>query len=326
MQVQTVTGAIPLERLGRTLMHEHLLIRYPGAELDPTIPFDRAAFVGLAVERLKSLKEHGVSTFVDPCPIDFGRDVPLMAEIAEKARMQVVCTTGFYYDAFHGIPNYWRTRSAQEIAELYISEIEKGIGATRIRAGAIKCASYTPPPSEVDDKLLEAASLAQKATGVPIITHTQDGVFGPEQQEILLGHGTPAHCCLIGHCCGNADPEYHRRIVERGSYIGFDRVGMVEYQPDEVRADNVVRLVRAGHGARVILSQDRPCYVHGKSAPGTPMARLYEKQRELGGWPRLPTHLFTKFLPMLRERGLADAEIFSLLDDNPRRLFAGSVA
>ena len=75
MQVQTVTGPISLDQLGRTLMHEHLFIAFPGAEFDSTATFDRATFVAEAVKRLKQLRtDHGVRSFVDPCPIELGRD------------------------------------------------------------------------------------------------------------------------------------------------------------------------------------------------------------------------------------------------------------
>ena len=55
-------------------------------------------------------------TFVDPCPIDLGRDPELMAEVAERSGMQIVCTTGFYHQEI-GIPYYWRVRSVEEVAE-----------------------------------------------------------------------------------------------------------------------------------------------------------------------------------------------------------------
>ena len=55
MQVQTVTGPIGLDQLGRTLMHEHLFIAFPGAEFDPSAQFDRAGFVAEAVRRLTAV-------------------------------------------------------------------------------------------------------------------------------------------------------------------------------------------------------------------------------------------------------------------------------
>jgi phosphotriesterase-related protein len=325
MHVQTVTGPISLDQLGRTLMHEHLFVAFPGAEFDPTATFDRPAFVAEAVRRLRQLRtEHGVTTFVDPCPIELGRDAALMREIAEKSEMNVVCTTGFYFEEM-GLPVYWRARGVREIADLYIREITHGIGTTGIRAGAIKVATGAPAITALEQKFLDAACIAQQATGVPIITHTQDGCAGPEQQAAFAAGGVPAHRCLIGHCCGNADPAYHRRVVDGGSYIGFDRIGILRLQPDEVRADNLVRLVRSGHRAQIMMSQDRYCGWLGKFARQTTpeeQARM-DMLRAEGNWPPPYTYLFTDFVPMLKARGLTDMEIDSILLDNPRRFFAG---
>lgn len=325
MQIQTVTGPVALDSLGRTLMHEHLFIAFPGAEFDPTAEFDRAGFIAEAAKRLRELREvHGVRSFVDPCPIELGRDQVMMAEIAERAEMNVICTTGFYFEAM-GLPVYWRTRTEDEIAELYIREITRGIGTTDIHAGAIKVATGSPQITALEQKFLGAACIAQRATGVPIITHTQDGFGGPEQQALFKSGGVEPHRCLIGHCCGNADPAYHRRVVDGGTYIGFDRIGLLRYQPDEVRADNLVRLVRAGYGGQVIMSQDRHCGWLGKLARQvTPeeQARM-DALKAAGNWPPPYSYLFTDFVPMLIERGLTEIEISSILHDNPRRFFAG---
>jgi len=327
MQIQTVTGPIGLDQLGRTLMHEHLFIAFPGAEFDPTATYDRAAFVAEAVKRLKQLREeHGVKSFVDPCPIELGRDAAVMKEISEKSEMHIICTTGFYFEAM-GLPIYWRARTEEEIAELYIRELTQGIGSTGIRAGAIKVATGAPSITELEMKFLNAACIAQRAANVPIITHTQDGFAGPDQQEAFKAGGVPAHRCLIGHCCGNPDPAYLRLVADGGSYIGFDRIGLQRYQPDTVRADNLVKLVQSGHIAQVMMSQDRHCGWLGKFARQVPpdeQAHI-DALRAQGKWPPPYTYLFTDFVPMLRQRGLTDAQIFSMLDDNPRRFFAGEV-
>src|SRR5579872_1993471 len=183
-------------------MHEHLFIAFAGAEFDPMAMFDRAGFIAEAAKRLRELREvHGVRSFVDPCPIELGRDAAMMAEIAERSEMNVICTTGFYFEAM-GLPVYWRARTVDEIAELYIREITHGIGNTGVRAGAIKVATGAPDITALEKKFLAAACIAQRATGVPIITHTQDGFGGPEQQALFKAGGVEAHRCLIGHCCG----------------------------------------------------------------------------------------------------------------------------
>lgn len=323
--VQTVTGAIPVSALGRTLMHEHLFIAFGGAEFDPLATFDRGAFIAEAVKRLVELREvHGVRSFVDPCPIELGRDVTMMKEISEKSGVHVICTTGFYFEEL-GLPPYWRARTVDEIAELYIREITQGIGNTGIRAGAIKVATGAPDITALEKKFLAAACVAQRATGVPIITHTQDGVGGPEQQRLFADGGVDAHRCLIGHCCGNADPAYHRRVVDGGSYIGFDRIGIARLMPDATRADNLAKLVKDGFRRQVMMSQDRHCGWLGKyQRQVTPAEQAsMDALRAEGKWPPPYSYMFTDFVPMLRERGVSEGDIAVMLDENPRRFFAG---
>ncbi|XSC42650.1 phosphotriesterase family protein [Bradyrhizobium sp. RDT10] len=324
MMVQTVTGPIPVERLGRTLMHEHLFIAFPGAWFDPLAKFDRAVFIEEAVRRLLKLRtEHGVRTFVDPCPIELGRDVTMMKEVSEKSGMHIVCTTGFYYEEM-GLPSYWRARTVDEITELYIREITHGIGDTGVKAGAIKVSTGAPVVTAHEEKLLAAACIAQRATGVPIITHTTDGCAGPEQQQLFAVGGVAAHRCLIGHSCCNVDPAYHRRIVDAGSYIGFDQIGMFYHRPDDVRADNLAKLVRDGFRAQIMMSMDRFCGRLGKfsfQATAEYIAKIeYLKSR---GLYQAHTYMFTDFIPMLHARGVSYADIDLILEDNPRRFFAG---
>lgn len=324
MKIATVLGDIDVADLGRTLIHEHLFIAFPGAEFDPVARFDRATFVNQAVGRLKELRSFGVKTFVDPCPMELGRDPALMAEVSEKSEVNIVCTTGFYMESM-GIPQYWRNKPEEEIADLYIHEITHGIGKTGIRPAAIKCAT-SPVASALEQKVLRAACRAQRATGVPIITHTTNGVGGPEQQRLFADGGVPAHRCLIGHCCDNADPAYHRQVVEGGTYIGFDRIGYEDIQPSAVMADNLVRLLTDGYAAQVLVSQDRYCGMLGRSLRRNPTddPDELERMKAAGEWPPTHAYLFRTFLPMLLERGVSEAQFHRLLDENPRRFFAGT--
>lgn len=327
MIVQTVTGPIPTERLGRTLMHEHLFIAFPGASYDPRAKFDRTVLIKDAVQRLIALRlEYGVHTFVDPCPIELGRDATLIKEISERSGMQIVCTTGFYYEEM-GLPSYWRARSVDEIAALYISEITKGIGDTGVKAGAIKVSTGAPSITAQEAKFVSAACIAHKATGVPIITHTTRGCAGPEQQQLFAQAGVALHRCLIGHSCCNPDPAYHRRIVDAGSYIGFDQIGMFYHLSDETRADNLVKLVRDGFVAQMIMSMDRFCARLGKfSFHATPEYTAKVEHLKSKGLYQAHTYMFTDFIPMIRARGVSQQDIVSILEDNPRRFFAGGPA
>lgn len=128
-------------------------------------------------------------------------------------------------------------------------------------------------------------SAASRSTRMP------NGAAGLEQQRLLTAGGVGAHRCLIGHCCCNADPAYHRGIVDAGSYVGFDQIGTLRRLPDEIRADNVARLVRDGFGAQVMMSMDRCCCYLGTFMFPTSAGYLAEVERLKGGRALAIPHL-----------------------------------
>src|SRR5258708_3896268 len=140
MDVMSVTGLVKAEDLGRTLVHEHVVITMPGEELDPAFAPDRREILALATDQLQKLKDHGVTAFVDPCPIELGRDPELYAEVSQRSGVKIIFATGFYYEGF-GLPVYWRARDPDEIADFYLKELHDGVGRTGLRPGVIKGAT-----------------------------------------------------------------------------------------------------------------------------------------------------------------------------------------
>src|SRR3990172_2835413 len=108
-QINTVTGPADSSALGVTLVHEHLLIGWPGWQADESVGFPRDVLLDRLSEELSGLKGYGVSTLVDPCPIDIGRDVPFMAEVSRRSGIRIVCATGLYHSRL-GLPSYWQMR------------------------------------------------------------------------------------------------------------------------------------------------------------------------------------------------------------------------
>ena len=107
-EIQTVTGTITPDRLGRTLMHEHLLVGYPGSDVDWVHPGpSRRERVQRCVDRIEEMKGLGFTALLDPCPSDLGRDVELMAEVAQRTHFQLICATGLYKEA-EGAAAYWK--------------------------------------------------------------------------------------------------------------------------------------------------------------------------------------------------------------------------
>jgi phosphotriesterase-related protein len=317
--VQTVTGRVRPEALGRTLIHEHVLIGFPGWNLDPFAPrFERAEAMSRAVDQMQELRDLGVGTFVDPCPMDLGRDVEFLAELAQQSGMQIVCTTGAYFEA-EGITHTFRHLPVEEIAAIYIKELTEGVGDTGIRAGAVKIATGAHEISEYERKLVTAGARAARETGVPLISHTQEASCGHEQIDLVTGEGVSPDRLVVGHSDGVDDHAYHRSLAERGAFVGFDRFGITLILPDEVRVKNVLKLAESGHTRNILLSHDSIVCWQGRPVP---FANRYEDVLQmLPDWR--PTSILTKIVPQLRAGGLGDADIETILVDNPRRFFTG---
>ncbi|MCC6850122.1 MAG: phosphotriesterase [Deltaproteobacteria bacterium] len=315
--VQTVTGRVAPGALGRTLIHEHVLVGFPGWNLDALAPrFVRAEAMGRAVDQMHELRGLGVGTFVDPCPMDLGRDVEFLAELAQKSGMQIVCTTGAYFEA-EGITHTFRHLPLEEIAAIYIKEITEGIGDTGIRAGAVKIATGAHAISGYERKLVQAGARAARETGVPLISHTQEASCGHEQIDLVTGEGVPAGRLVVGHSDGIDDHAYHRSLAERGAFVGFDRFGIALIVSDEVRVENVLKLARAGFTRNILLSHDSISCWQGRPVP---FANRHEDVLAmLPDWR--PTTILKKIVPQLRAGGLGDDDIATMLVDNPRRLF-----
>jgi phosphotriesterase-related protein len=329
--VQSVTGPIDGADLGRTLVHEHIRISYDGETLDPTYSWDRAETVERAVDKMGELLDAGFTTFVDPCPIELGRDPELYAEIASRSGMQIVCTTGFYTEHNGwGLPVYWQARDPEEIAELYVKELTEGIAGTGgIRAGAIKAATGVEVTG-AESRCLTGAALAQREVGCAIITHTENSRNGDVQQDLFADGGAELGRVLIGHQDEQTEVAPIRKLAERGTFVGIDRIGLEIIAPDERRADHVAALIHEGYTSQVCLSQDHICAL---TAP-RPSFYVPPEHREAAAarreqiawqvWQRPYTYIVTDFAPKLRERGVTDADLDTIFVDNPRRLLTGS--
>ena len=319
--IHTVTGPIDVDQLGPTLMHEHLVIGFPGWDADTLRRGPkRAEMIATCVDKIGQLQARGVRSLVDPCPNDLGRDVELAAEVAARAGFHVVCATGLYTEHLGGAA-YWHQRAmfgsvVEAMAELFIHELTTGIGDTGIRAGVIKLGSSAHQITDYERQVLRAAAMASSATGAPITTHTDQGTMGDVQQAELVKLGVPPHRIIIGHCCGTSDHAYHLRIADGGSYVAFDRFGLDVLYPDDKRVAALLALLAANRERQLVLSHDSVWCWRGQPFPPAVMAML------ASGTAMSPTHLHDHILPRLLDAGVTRRQIDTMLVDNPRRIFA----
>ena len=315
-QINTVAGRVDSAQIGRTLVHEHVLVGFPGWFLDSRRPrFQREDAMSRVVDAFSRLRDFGVRTVVDPCPMDMGRDVEFCAEVSQRTGINLVCATGLYYEKA-GSAYVFHAMSVDEIADIYQREIEDGVGTSGIRPGIIKIATGDGAVSPFERKVLTAAGRAARFTGVPVLSHTENCSCGHEQIDIITGEGVPAGRLLVGHSDGRDDHDYQRSLAERGAYVGFDRFGLDRLISDEVRMRNLKALVDAGHRDRVMVSQDSIQCLLG----GLPGNVKVNDLRQIFPNARL-THLFENIFPALRAMGVADEDLDHIVVDNPKRYF-----
>ncbi len=320
--VNTVTGPVSSDDLGKTLMHEHFFFGYPGYEGDSTLgPNYVEEIVATGVQVAERAKAHGVETIVDATPNDCGRDPELLREISETAEIKIICSTGYYYEG-EGAPAYFKFRQGLgsapgEVEELMMTEITSGIGNTGIKAGVVKLASGKDEISDYEKMFFTAGAKAQRETGIPIITHTQEGTMGPEQAEFLIDAGADPNRVVIGHMDGNTDVSYHIATLDHGVNIAFDRFGIqgiVGAPMDEMRTTCLIGLLGMGYGDRMILSHDTVNVWLGR-----PLVLPDAVAELLKGWH--VTHLFDDIVPVLKKAGVTDEQIDGIFVENPRRVF-----
>jgi phosphotriesterase-related protein len=305
--VETALGPVATTGLGPTLMHEHIVTRSPGVHENWPHLFDRDAILSIADRKMADLYRRGIRTIVDLTTVDLGRDIDLILAVARRSRVQVIVATGVWW-----MPQrYFGSHGIDEVAELFIRDITVGIGKSRIKAAIIKCATDTAGVTPVIENILRASARAQKATGVPISTHTfAAGRSGEAQQAIFAQEGVDLRRVVIGHSGDSEDLGYLRGLMERGSTIGMDRFGLDHFLPTAKRVEVLVRLCAEGYAGKMVLSHDANCW--------TDMLSEDDKRRTRPLWHY--NHISDDILPALRAAGVTEDQIQQMLVRNPQAI------
>lgn len=320
LSVQTATGPVPANQLGRCLSHQHVLFGYPGWE--GGAPFRWEETLEQAAAVLLDAKERcRLQTVIDATPADCGRKVDFLKAVSERTGVYIVASSGYYYEG-EGAPAYFKFRmsygnAAEEIYEMMRQEILQGVGDTGIRTGVIKVATSAGQITEYEDLFLRAAGRVSAETGTRIITHTQGGTMGAEQARRLITYGAKPEHIMIGHLDNCTDMHELLNIFEQGVYGGFDRLGIQGFTgalPESRRLAEIVGLAGSGYGDRLILSHDSIIRMLG-----APWVYSVQDAKDLAHWNW--THVFEDILPKLQEMGLSEKAAEAMVSDNPQKLF-----
>ena len=344
--VRTVLGDIDAADLGPTSMHEHILGTFevwledvasspsvrgpvdPEAKIElpllgllrrnPFLLRDNLNLddVELAIAEVAAFKDAGGGCLVEVSSIGIRTDLAGVRRVAAETGLHIVQGTGFYLEG--ALPSSVAELPAGDLAAVMITEIEEGIDDTGIRAGIIGEVG-TMSVTDTEVKILRASARAQLATGAVISLHAHPNFrLGERIVGILTEEGVPVDRIIVGHMDENlvafgpglAHIDYHRKLADLGVWLQYDTFGAECYydstglrEPlDAERAYAVAAIASEGHLGQLLLGMD---------------VWLKQSLKRYGGLGY--DHLLTAVPVMLRQAGLTDADIRTMLVDNPRR-------
>ncbi len=321
--VQTLRGPIDSAQLGYTLAHEHVFVSDEGLVQNFPRVWDEAFVIEKAREKLMQAYEAGVRTILDASVLGNGRNIPLLQKALGELPIHVlVCTGTFYKDE---LPGFFASQDTDVMTRLFVQDIVDGIGETGVKAAVVKACTDIPGVTYGVEKALRAVARAHLETGAVLHTHAHAPTRrGLEQQKIFEEEGVDLQKVYIGHCINSDDMDYLHALLDKGSFIGFDRwaagplpsvPGMPTHPPvtREKAVAVLAQLCREGYAGQILIGND--------ACSWQLMVRFETEEAS----PDLYTNSYLIFpeqiVPMLLEAGVTPRQIALMTTENPRRLF-----
>lgn len=305
LQINTVNGSIPATAMGTALIHEHFLVDFIGADKIEINRWNKDEVVKKVLPYLIEIKKHGVKTILDCTPAFLGRDVALQIKLARESGLHIITNTGYYGAVGNKyLPSWAFAESYEQIAFRWINEFENGIDNTTVKPGFIKIGVNPEPLSKLHQKIVAAAALTHLKTGLTICSHTGPAVPALEEIELLQKMKVHPSAFVWTHAQAEQDRTMHVKAAALGAWISLDGIGWGDF---EKYAESIENLKLAGLLNKVLISHDAGWYKPGEKEGGN-----------FTGY----TNIFTKLIPLLKQRRFTNRHIDQLMVKNPQEAFA----
>jgi phosphotriesterase-related protein len=299
--VRTVLGDIPSDQLGVTYMHEHLIIDSPIVAKD--FPHIHLPSESEAIEEVGLCRAAGVQTMVDCMPTGSGRSAVKLAAISKATGMNIIATAGLHTDRYYLPTDELETMDAEDLAQVFIKDIQVGMEGTEFKAGQLKVVTSGSVIKDREKRLFEAVAIAHQVTGAPIISHCEHGTGALEQINLFNKLNIPLHKVTLSHTDKENDVGYHKEILSSGINVEYDqslRQSDLDVPPS---ASLMKAMNEEGFIAQIMLGTDGARRSLWSSLGGSPgLAWLYS------GWSK-----------KLMEFGLNQAQLDTVFIHNPAR-------
>ena len=304
-KILTISGEISPEEMGLTLIHEHILVDFIGADSTGYHRWDKDSVVQRVLPFLEEIKARGVNTLVECTPSYLGKDPILLKKLHEATGINFLTNTG-YYSAVEGkyLPSHAYSESAEELSKRWIAEFENGIEDTGIKPGFIKISVNSGPLlSQMDEKLVRAAAKTHKETGLLIVSHTGTWETAEAQIQVLKNEKVDLNHFVWVHAQNEKNFQKYIEAKNEGVWISLD--GIAWDVPGHL--ERIVFCKENGLLDHVLLSHDAGWYSPGEANGG-----------DFKGY----TALFDALIPLLKEKGFTQTELDLMLIQNPAKAFS----
>ena len=303
--IMTVNGPIDPQKMGFTLTHEHVMADFIGAEKFSKSRYNSDEVFETSLPFIKDIKAKGVDTFIDCTPAYLGRDAAILKRLSDATGINMLTTTG-YYGAVNEkfVPKHAYGESAQQLADRWTNEWNKGIEDTSIKPGLIKTSTDKGPLTPMQRKLIQAAAITHLSTGLTIAVHSGNGDAAFEQLEILKEQGVSPSARIWVHAQNETNKEMHIRAGKLKTWVSFDGVNLDTLQTN---LDHLKTMKEHNLLEQVLVSQDSGWYNVGDPK---------------GGNFKPYTCVITQFIPLLHENGFTQNDIDLIFKKNPAKAFA----
>lgn len=314
-KITTVLGDIESGALGFCQCHEHLfLARGQSCKVNPDICMDD---IQKSAAELALYHAAGGQAVVDAQPVGCGRDALVLGEISQKSGVHLIASTGFHKLMFYQEGHWIFTADEDRLAEIFISELQGGMYAlcdtaapqerTGSRVGQIKTAlDMDMRLSDVYRKLFNAATIAARETGRPMMVHIDAGTDPAALANSLVKEGMRPQQLIFCHL-DRAIPDLgvHRELCAGGITLEYDTIARPKYHDDARETEILIYMLEGGYEDQIVMSLD------------TTRARL----KSYGGTVGLD-YILLEYTGTMKKAGVSDGIIEKIFVGNPAKVYA----
>lgn len=340
--VMTVTGPLGVEKLGRTLMHEHLIL--DGSSFfepsdDPAIaaladaamtPEIAGRILGascsnhdnlqlddrdLTLTEIRAFVDLGGSSIIDVTSgVGLGRDPAGLRELSLATGIPIVMGSGFYCEYSH--PDWIAAATVDDLSRIIVDEFVNGVDGVRPgiigeigingqRRSTLELIGEMTPDEE---KTLRAAARASRKTGAALCVHQPNrSTAVPAIIGVLEEEAVDPSRVILAHMSSIPDFGMHEYALERGFWIAYDNFGMARLSNARYRPISDEQ--RADWTVEVVHKGYGDRLLISQDI----WCKLQLRHYGGGGY----SHILRTIVPLLLSKGLAESDIDQLLIHNP---------